>query len=273
MRTILYPNGILPDPYIQNSRDSDYTLYVISAILIIFFWCLVMWHFTKDNDQVFEECPVGECPTNMKTGQKRCSSNPQSILLRDIQTETCNPPTSCTNNFTPYAVNSDGSFNVNGICDGETVCRCTATVDCPVFAEVLFQRNSNSNAYLSQDYYFTQVAQGSVTTSSGPISIDNLATQSCTINITDTSRLGGGCTSFNNADDIYHCVIENPCVAGIFSYIPARTRDLRTNPFSISKEGLTTPLACIPGVKCVTDYFPVFDWSTGTSICVRRDDL
>jgi hypothetical protein len=271
MRTILYPDGNIPDPYIVNSRDGDYALYIISALLIFFFWCVILYHFSSTpNDTVFQYCAPGQCPTNIKTGQKRCGA-PDQALLRELENEVCNPPTACTNPQTPYAINSDGSYNITGICDDDNICRCAATVSCPYFTEVLFTRTSPSGNYLAPDFYFEQTPRGSTMTGGKSILIGNVTTETCTVGLGDTARFTiGGCTSFSLPDDVAACVESNPCSTGVLTFVPSRTRNIHERPFVFDAEAMVTPVACIAGTPCTTGTYPVFDWDTARVVCVAR---
>jgi hypothetical protein len=267
MRTILFPEGNIPDPFIINTRDGDYTLYVLSAVLIVFFWCIILWHYTSAPlSSVFGQCDPGDCPTNRITGQKRCPTSTDIELLYDLENEVCNPPTSCTSSFTPYAINSDNSFNVNGICENDTICRCSANVTCPYFAEVKFTRQSSSGKLFASDYYYTQSIINSANTAldkSLENSFDNVLSQSCFIDPSDIGRANASlCTSLITDIDVDICIQSNPCLSGRLTFVPEKNKI-----FDTAIDVYTTPMACIAGQTCLSGTVPVFDWSDGTTKC------
>jgi len=111
---------------------------------------------------VYEACDLGDCPTNVYTGEKRCPQNPSIQLLYDPITEVCNPQYSCTDEATPYAINFDGSTNFSGQCEADYTCRCTSTLTTPTYIQSLFTvTNGNileNNPQLYNTWYLTQTA-------------------------------------------------------------------------------------------------------------------
>lgn len=263
MRTILYPDGNLPEPYLKNSRDNDYTLYILTAILILFFWCLFLWHYRSVSTTVLEECPPGECPTNIKTGQKRCAE-PHTVLLRDLETEVCNPRNACTSSFTPYALNTDGSFNSDGVCENGSTCRCTSQISCPFFAETLFTRSSPTPNLLDANYYYAQSLIGSPQTGTTPTTFTDPFRQSCYITLPETARLNPAlCVSFSTPKDIVACVQSNPCLSGRLTFVPERG----SSSFDV-KNMVSTSMACIASEACASNQVPVLDWKSGQTYCL-----
>lgn len=260
MRTLLYPDGRIPKPFLVNNRDNDYTLYILSAVLILFFWCWILWHYTASEEEAFGQCNQGECATNVSTGQKRCPNDANSYLLYDLKTEVCNPATSCTSSRTPYAINTDGSFNADGICEKNFTCRCSAKVGCPNFTEVLFTRTSSTGKLYSPDFYFTQTIRDS------DQQFENILESSCFIQITDTSRLNvGSCGAINNIDDVLECMKENPCISGNLTFVPEKGKT-----FDLNHDSFITSMACIAGPQCDDNSFALFDWTIGRTVCKSK---
>lgn len=273
MRTLHHVDGNIPEPYVFNNRDDDYSLIIFSLVLIIIVWCIILYHFGNKKTALLIECPSGECATNLKTGEKRCPFSVDTILLRDPTLEVCNPTSSCTNSSTPYSINSDGSFNVDGDCPAGTTCRCTNVAQCPPFAQVMFTVQNGAKYTTNNGFTFSQTSYIGNTSTNGPGQITNINQQSCYINLTDTNRLTpSSCneSSFLTLAAINDCVYSNPCLQGKLTFVPDSNRNLTTNPFIVSDEGVTTRMACIAGPGCHdATNVPVFDWGIGQSVCVK----
>lgn len=269
VRTLDYRDGRIPEPYIKNTRDDDYTLYVFSAILILLGWCLILYHYTYSESVTIIPCNPGECPTNITTGQKRCPLSTEITLSIDPRTEVCNPPTACTNSRTPYAVNPDNSININGLCEDNEMCRCVNSEQiegCPFYAQVAFQTNKGGGLtnYISQINNINPLSGGS------NVDISIVNNQFCSIGLRDTAKLSvNGCTAnFNDIDQSFDCISSNPCINGYLTFIPERGRDLGANPFNFAAERLFTQMSCVnalPSDKCPPNQcIPIFDWSTAS---------
>lgn len=271
MKSIHYPDGNFPRPYVFNSRDGDYTLYIFSFLLIVLVWCLIFRNYTPStNTEFLVSCSSGDCATNIKTGEKRCPFSANTTVLADPTVEVCNPPESCASGVTPYSLNSDGSFNSTGKCESGQQCRCSTETKCPPFANVVFSINGNK---FSQDYTISQIPANGSSSKNGNGNISSVATDSCYITLSDANRLTpGACNSstFLNATSIIDCVSSNPCISGVLTFIPERTRDLYKQPFNLLNEGITTSMSCVPGKVCTSPSdIPIFDWKTGKSVCME----
>lgn len=275
VRTLDYRDGKIPEPYVRNTRDNDYTLYVFSAILILLGWCLILYQYKYVETEIIIPCNPGECPTNITTGQKRCPISNEIVLSIDPRVEVCNPSTACTNPRTPYAINPDNSINTNGVCDNNQVCRCVSAEQisgCPFYSEVAFQTSKIS--LTSFNTYITQINNINPLTGGNNNSISLINNQVCSIGLRDTAKLSvNGCsnTNFSDINDSFNCVKSNPCINGFLTFIPDRNRDLRSIPFNFATERLNTPMSCVNSIIPQSCYsgpdmncYPVFDWSTAT---------
>lgn len=277
MRTLHYPDGNIPAPYVFNNRDGEHTLIVIALIFIVLVLVLILYNFSPlRNTELLIECPPGECASNLQTGEKRCPISVNTVILRNPQTETCNPVSSCTDPTTPYSLNADGSFNIDGRCpptkNGLSTCRCVSELKCPSFTQILFTSQNGSKYSTNSQYTFTQTPYVGNTSTNGPAVINDITTESCYLSsISDANRLfPSSCnqSSFVDSTSIGECIEFNPCLQGRLTFVPESGRDLIDSPFLVTSEGLTTRLACIPGVDCGSGKVPVFDWKSGQSVCV-----
>lgn len=255
MRTILYPDGNIPKPVYQNSRDDVYTLVLLSMILVVLIFTYIFYIFAKSQtyDNFLVTCPPGSCGTNLNNGNKRCPQSLEQSIFISPGTEVCNPPGACIDVLTPYAVNPDGSFNIDGICL-EDICPCVGKRECPNYAMVVFNITSDGSDY-------TQNAVGTIPTGGEPSFIDT--SQSC---ILDTGSFPYiGCPTYFSA---LECVQSNPCTIGQLSYIPPLGMNPSTfvqdpNNFNVSA------VACIAGFNCEGGRVSVYNSVTNVAECVN----
>src|SRR5205814_1019420 len=134
----------------------------------------------------------------------------------------------CDNPLTPFALQSDQSTNINGICQPNVQCRCMRNPQCPEYIQTLFS-TINGNPYTSintqrvafvQSNTFTDLS-GTASTQT-PIIYQNPATSFCTIPLAWTNRSQPGCgfASDMNATTITQCMnspaSQNPCLVVAF---------------------------------------------------------
>lgn len=252
MRSILYPDGNFPKPFYSNSRDNVYSLIIISLIFIlaIFSYFFYLFRTTQQYDNFLTTCPAGYCATSLETGNKRCPLSLSQKIYINPGSEVCNPSNLCTNTLTPYAVLSDGSVNIDGICDLQ-ICSCVKTRKCPNYASVIFTETGK---------LYSQTAIGTTSTGGTQTNID--FNQTCLIDPSNFSKLG--CTSNMTA---LQCVQTNPCTIGVLSYIP--DKNISPIQFVASPSNFNLAItACIPGPICKNSEVSVFNNVTNIAECV-----
>jgi hypothetical protein len=256
---------------------------------------------------VYDSCPVGQCPTNINTGEKRCSANPSLQMIYDPTTEECNPRNSCTGVTTPYGVLFDGSTSLDGSCDPNAQCRCINTLYTPSYIQSIFNVTNGSilqsNPQNINKWYFTQ----SATTSTGqgnnnvPVSYTDPSSQFyeisgdllIAIQSTKCSELYASKEIGDSLDinDTLQCINSNPCIQGAMAYVlpynnagqdTFSTTSSYAN-FDISNNFNSVPLACVPNsiensatnpISGTWNVFykfqaPVFNFTSGRIHCVN----
>lgn len=224
---------------------------------------------------VYEACDLGDCPTNVYTGEKRCPQNPSIQLLYDPITEVCNPQYSCTDEATPYAINFDGSTNFSGECEADYTCRCTSILTTPNYIQSLFTvTNGNileNNPQLYNTWYLTQTAsQVSGQGVNIPITYDDPANNFYQINYSlltyvtpsecDTIIKDYIISSTGSSSQIIpgeelpivvglKCINSNPCIQGALAYAQTYTFNSSQpnyTQFDVNVDNKTVPLSCVP---------------------------
>ena len=238
---------------------------IISIIVILslsfYVWITDVSKNTTAVTKTFLSCQVGECATNIYNGEKRCSANSAISVVYDPTFEVCNSMYSCDNTVTPYAVNTDGSTNIFGICDSDAQgnplpCRCVSTKYCAT--EVL----NKINQIIPGTVETTGIGSSSITTpqtfyqvpydSDGlcgikPIHLDRMSprTKECTFNLQDNP----------SPLELYRALVSNPCDVGVLAF--------HTSPFDI-RQYATLPVACLEyaGNNRLAPVFHPFDGYT-----------
>lgn len=255
MKTLKYPDGNIPNPYYYNSNDNSITLFLVFIILFLAMMCYIFYVYKKGNlkDNVITTCPIGYCATSIEGGAKRCPTQIDEIIYTNSG-EVCNPPTLCTSLQTPYALDPWGYSIVGGVCVGEGMCACSTAKTCPLYSVVIFTDN-NDGGILSQE------TGNNVSTGASPVQLIN--NQTCVLDTTSLNRVG--CNLYDG--NILACVQSNPCLSGVFSYIPPLGSDLSL--FTQDKNNFViSPLTCIPGQNCKNDEVSVFNSVTNSAICL-----
>ena len=247
-------------------------LIVISMIMIIFFLIYILYLvFTGSESDTI--CPVGNCPTNIFTGIKDCSTR-----SFDPSYQVCNPADSCTSTVTPYSINSDGSSNLNGLCSKPS-CPCSSQLTCPRYITSMFTTNVpiNNVPIEQQRVQFPQI--NTYTTSSGqpssqpPLAINTPGSTFCTVNSNWLPRATPGCptsSSDMSFEDIQQCMIApvegvyNPCLQGVLSLIV-------DNPDKVTQNNMKDFLyGCTVGTVCnCQDCISVYSTLTNSQQCIK----
>jgi len=239
---------------------------------------------SSDNRSSFEiQCGIGQCATDLFSGFKTCPSNDVSLTVNPSEA-VCNSRFLCDNPLTPFALQSDGSTNINGICEENTECPCLRYSQCPQYILSAFTSN-NGNPYESlnnQRITFPQISSyvsnttGS-STSTPPIQYNNPATVFCFAPISWLPISSPGCNFISAANgnsmdlnDVLLCqgmisgcsgITGSPCLQGILAII---TND----PESITEQNLSSAqFGCVTGNPCPCGELAIFDTNFGGIIC------
>jgi len=235
-------------------------------------------------------CDIGECATNIISGLKFCSGNNTQVLYNEAF-EVCNPRNSCKNRLTPYAVRSDGSTDINGICNEGVVCACINKPQCPTYILSSFTTLNGSilKSFDNQRLIFPQESQYSPNSSiitSPPMQIQSPVSQFCNVPVSYLQYISPGCVFANiNPDntgvynDVRDCmnmsnnckdtIYENenyratPCLNGTLSIIT-------DNPDQLKIQDINNYiLGCVSGPICKCDEISVYDTNFGVVQCMK----
>lgn len=309
-----YPRSVNKKYIVPKDKFTEYLILAISLIIIIGVWVLILFKgrsyneiTTKNNTTstgsgtdaytlnnlssvyAFEQCPIGECPTNIFTGEKRCPLSTLSPMLYNPAYEVCNPPGLCTDVRTPYAVKFDQSTNAQGICDFEG-CRCINYFSTPYFTQVLFLVQGgdiySSNPQLVDKWYFTQVPNSALGQGNNiPMRYEDALTQFPTISPTLLNNLTPKLCQdiYEKGDEVLprdtiDCINRNPCAIGKMAYVLGYNQ-LFTN-FDYYKDANSLPVACVPAIldnpvsdanplDCQEGWAPVYNYINGKITCIR----
>ena len=224
---------------------------------------------------VYEACDIGDCPTNVYTGEKRCPQNPSIQLLYNPITEVCNPQYSCSSEATPYAILFDGSTDFGGQCDADYTCRCVSSLTTPTYIQSLFTVSNGSiydnNPQTINTWYLTQTA--SEVSGQGvniPIKYNDPNTQFYQLSYSLISYITPSNCDNIITDYIEHatsldepilpgeelpisvglkCINSNPCIQGALAYTqPYTFNSSQPNytQFDLNNDNKSIPLSCVP---------------------------
>lgn len=273
---------------LPGDNTADYILVAISLILLILFWVWVMY-VLRDNppvSQVYFQCPLGMCATNIYNGEKRCPVSSTDSVTYDASYETCNSRYTCESSLTPYALSTDGSTNSLGVCDTLNICRCLRYPQCSPETCVLFNM-TNGSTYVdtttSSRVVWTQTPLSSQGFAGSQIlTFSNPNTQTCAIKAYHLNRLSPGACIFVDPDapttqEVRICLQQtNPCVVGVAAFHPINVSQFVLNAQNTDAI-YTIPVACVPGVRnealpagtyyCSGTSLPVWDSATASVIC------
>lgn len=220
-------------------------------------------------------CAPGQCSTDLLSGFKTCPTGNEVIMI-DPTTAVCNSPFVCDNPLTPYALQSDGSTNINGVCEPNITCPCLKYSQCPEYVLSVFTAN-NGTPYQpleGQRITFPQessyVNQNGVTTSNPPIQFQNPATTFCFASIDWLPLSGCNFTTEMNYDEVVKCqglvngcngFTGSPCLSGTLAAISS-------NPDLLTKDNIiTTQFGCVRGKPCNCGELAIYDTNFGDIIC------
>lgn len=325
------PNLRIPKYYQENyviAKDNTTELIILALILIFFvgFWVVIVF-YAKDKKtanpstknlastyssngknygtiQAYDTCPVGQCPTNIYTGEKRCPANPSLQMLYDPTIEECNPFNSCSGDTTKYGVLFDGSTSLDGSCDPGVPCRCIDTLYTPSYIQSIFNVTNGSilqsNPQNVDKWYLVQTpttatGQGSTV----PVAYTDPTSQfyqinSGLLNVVQSTVCAnlyanqevGVELSINNT---LQCINSNPCLQGSLAYVlpynnagqNSYSSTTNYSSFDLINDFNSVPLSCVPNIiensskipgtfnQCYNFQAPVFNFISGQIYCMN----
>lgn len=236
------------------------TLVLISIILIlVLILFITVTSLLNPTEPLLLTCPPQECVTNIYTGIKECPTD-ATPMAYDPSFSVCNPPTTCTDPRTPYAVQPDGITNSSGQCAGD-VCRCVRASQCPEFISAFFtyvggnpfqgatqEIPGSSDPFAGQRLQFVSQSsflnQANNTTSNRPLALPNTSQYYCQVPSSWLPRITG-------------------CASGVLAYIP-------DNPETFTPDQRpTTSVGCVIGTPCIGNQVPYWDKTDNILKCFQ----
>jgi hypothetical protein len=210
-------------------------------------------------------CSPGQCTTNIYNGSKTCPQLSTTSLIANPSIEVCNDKFICNNLRTPYSLQSDGSSNINGICESGIVCRCINKLYCSNNVLTIF-KTTNGNVYTDLQGQRLTITQNTGLNNSvsltGPnaninkLTITDPLTEFCTISNSWLPNLAPGvCNTLDtsNLTQLSKCMNLNPCVAGTLAFIPENIEEFKPTDSDI------TPMSCVYGIPCPVGFLAAWD--------------
>jgi hypothetical protein len=222
-------------------------------------------------------CLPGQCATSLFSGEKRCPSNSTDLVSINPLSEVCNERFSCTHPLTPFALQSDGSTNLQGNCEEGSTCNCLRNPQCADYILSIFSA-SNGNPYTTssnsdlpffgQRLSFPQLTPQQVP----PFSYDNPGMNFCTAPLMWLPLSSPGC-NFSDVlsyEELVFCMggvsgcsgsFNSPCRQGILAFITGNPQDLTQADIN------NTPLGCVRGTPCPCGRVAIYDTNSGSIVC------
>lgn len=282
--------------YVYDNTPAELVISLLMLIIAILFagWMLYLlfssgFKTSNPTDPVSTDkrvvtsfvCAPGQCATDFASGVKTCPANPNASIVIDPSQSVCNSRFLCDNPLTPYALQSDGSTNINGVCENEVECSCLRINQCADYIVSVFN-SSNGNPYeslLGQRITFPQsstyVNINGSQASTTPIQYANPATTFCALPFNWLPYANPGCnfvsdpTTFSY-NDLVVCMGQangcsglqgNPCLQGTLAIISS-------NPDNLTQLNLpATQLACVTGEPCPCGQVAIYDTNYGGVVC------
>src|SRR5437016_1513278 len=95
---------------------------LIAFVLVVVFWCWLIYAISASlaegvyfTGSILNTCPIGECPTDLVTGEKKCPPpGSNTRYAYDPTVQVCQPAGFCADGY--FAVQNDGSTDIRGYC-------------------------------------------------------------------------------------------------------------------------------------------------------------
>jgi len=230
-------------------------------------------------------CAPGQCATDLQSGFKTCPVNEIDSITVNPAQAVCNSPFVCDNLLTPYAVQSDQSTNISGVCEPNTECPCLKVSQCADYILSAFT-TSNGNPYESlggQRITFPQnssyVANDGSSTDNPPLQFNNPSITFCAASLAWLPLSNPGCNFVSaangnsmNIEDLILCMgMANPggC-SGVFgnACLQGTLALLSSNPDTVTPENISrSQYACVRGEPCPCGQITIFDTNYGGVVC------
>lgn len=252
--------------------------YIIITVTFIILFAFIIWMIFLIKTEppappISQNCPPGQCATNIYTGIKNCPATPAGTVSANLETEVCNSPYNCQNPETPYALQPDGGTNSQGVCLDTTAtpCRCLSQARCPRYIATFFQvengdaydpNYSNQGLYFSQENSFVDPSGNIV--QDPPFVLSNPLNQLCQISSNQLDRTYPRLIPlFSNLTTVETNSKQN-CLGGILAYIPDNIAQ-----FNISNEQTLndTLVGCVTANFCSGNGVPVWDKVNESLVC------
>ena len=268
-----------PKTLSQTSQDKNYEeeyskeflspYYVVPffavILLIIFLSVLGLYIYTNSRSlqvstgtreiasgRVKFQCPIGQCATNMFTGEKECPvdiSSTEQVTYNPV-IQVCNGRSTCDSPTTPFALQPDGSTRSDGICADNSQCRCLRDQRCSSNTLVKFKTRTG-NTFQSLDGTYTSLDQ--IYEGEPPYTLTSDNSEFCSIPGTWLSR------TYPRVDMSFP-----RCVRGTLSFLAENSSD-----FDLIK-AQSTPLACMRAPVCEkSTEVSVWDDRINSNVCVE----
>lgn len=274
---------------VRESSDILIPLIILLIFIVFIGWMLYLLissQFESTNTQnanlpITTTCPQGQCGTNLISGDKICPDEDNPIITIDPTQQVCNSPFVCDNNLTPYALQSDGNIDFNGICQEGVECPCLRNPQCADYILTTFTvRNGNPySTFGTQRISFPQSSEGlnpdGNNTNQPPIRFNNISTTFCSVPFEWLAFSTPGCNFVSNpneinSNDLLACmglplacdgVTGNPCLQGTLAYITDNSENVNINTI------FTNQLSCVSGEPCPCGLIAIYDTNYGGIIC------
>lgn len=228
-------------------------IVIILSIVSILSYAVTKARTDTNATNIFFQCPVGYCATNMTTGVKRCAASDSNLdrIIYDPANEVCNPIGLCTDKRTLYAELGDGSTSGTGQCQSlNTPCRCLTYPKCPSYISnhfeysviTEFSQNGQVDDTVGNNILIIEGNQGS-----GSIANSNTAF-SCVISGDALANVitAPGCINLTTFDQFITCVHNNPCPDGVMATLVNNEAEVANFTMSGSKWSFPN-LGCVKG--------------------------
>lgn len=228
-----------------------YIIAIVFIVLIAFCFYLIVIANTGSDENLID-CAPGQCITNLFTGIKNCPSDTSEILSINPTNEVCNSPFTCEDEKTPFAEQSDGSTNSDGVCPEGVKCRCLQKAACANYITSYFSP-FYGNAFQpirDQRIVFEQISSykdlAGVFQQEPPLSTGSL--DFCSVPFEWVNELR---------------IWPSECTRGTLAFLPEDPSNFGPDNFQ------TTPLGCVIGEKCPEGTFAFWDNRVNSVMCLE----
>jgi hypothetical protein len=255
---------------VKGDHTSSWVIITISIILFLIFWVFIIYILRSEPPptQTVLQCAPGQCSTNIRTGVKNCPTDSNDTMTIDPSNQVCNSPFTCENSVTPFALQSDGSTNPDGVCQDNVVCKCLTAPQCAYYVTSIFNaQNGNPFQAIAPQRLVFEQSTTSISSSNNflnqpPYQLSSSTTQFCAIPNEWLTRTWPLVVNSNfNPDEPINTQLGS-CLAGVIAYVPENPSNFTSTDLPI------TPLSCVQGELCVPGTTPVWNNSTYQLDCM-----